>query len=243
MSTKSELEKVSEETMRFMRGKYALDEIPGKYYDIPCLKFRQGKKTVLSINIHEELYDFQIIFGKAEREKFESRRSEFSQYIQNIYDNSKTYHDGKWMMFPVTDLETLEAVKSLIQIKKKPNRKPFPKMHRHLSNCGHRCDLCIHYTGETSFTDEEKEYRRKCHTTLYGVDDWPINCDGCHFPDCTVESAKCRKDKGWDKCWACENYPTCLNTAGWPPKIHSRKITADEVTWAILPYVKGQYGN
>jgi hypothetical protein len=30
----TELEKVSEETMRFMRGKYKLDEVPGKYYDI-----------------------------------------------------------------------------------------------------------------------------------------------------------------------------------------------------------------
>jgi hypothetical protein len=111
MSKKSELEKVSEEAMRFMRGKYALDEIPGKYYDIPCLKFRQGKKTVLSINIHEERYDFQIIFGKAEREKFESRRGEFPQYIQDIYDNSQTYHDGKWMMFPVTDLETVRELR------------------------------------------------------------------------------------------------------------------------------------
>ena len=40
--------KVSVETMRFIRGKYKLDEVPGKYYDIDCLKFRQGKKTILS---------------------------------------------------------------------------------------------------------------------------------------------------------------------------------------------------
>jgi len=46
----TELEKVGEETMCFMRGKYNLDEIPGKYYDIDCLKFRQGKKTILSID-------------------------------------------------------------------------------------------------------------------------------------------------------------------------------------------------
>jgi len=58
MSEKNELQKVSEETMRFMRGKYVLDEVPGKYYDIDCLKFRQGKKTILSINIYEDHYDF-----------------------------------------------------------------------------------------------------------------------------------------------------------------------------------------
>ena len=130
--------------MRFMRGKYVLDEVAGKYYDIDCLKFRQGKKTILSINIHEDRYDFQIIFGKVEREKFDEHRNEFPQYIQDIYDNSTTLHDGKWMMFSVSDLEALEVIKPLIRIKKKPNRKPFLKTHFHLSNCGHHCDFCIH---------------------------------------------------------------------------------------------------
>ena len=56
----TELQKVSVETMRFMRGKFALDEVPGKYYDIDCLKFRKGKRTILSINIHEDRYDFRF---------------------------------------------------------------------------------------------------------------------------------------------------------------------------------------
>jgi hypothetical protein len=57
MSEKNEFQKVREETIRFMRGKYALDEVPGKYYGIDCLKFRQGKKTILSINLHEDHYE------------------------------------------------------------------------------------------------------------------------------------------------------------------------------------------
>lgn len=245
MSTKSELQKVSEETMRFMRGKYSLDEIPGKYYDIDCLKFRQGKRTILSINIHEGHYDFQIIFGKAERKKFEARIGEFPQFIQNMYEKEKpnTLHDGLWLLFRVEDLTTLEGIKQLILIKKNPNRKPFPKTHIHLSNCGHRCDLCIHYKGKTPFSDEETEYRKKCHTAVYDIEQWDAWCDGCQFPDCDVESSHCRKEKGIDKCWTCSNYSTCLKTAGWPREIHTRKITADEVTWAILPYVKDQYGN
>jgi len=245
MSDKTEMQKVSEETMRFMRGKYKLDEIPGKYYDIDCLKFRQGKRTILSINIHEDHYDFQIIFGKAEREKFEARLGEFPQAIQELYNNSRALPDGLWMLIRVDDLEMLGAIKQMIMIKKKPNRKPFPKTHIHMSNCGHRCDLCIHFKGQTTFTAEEIGYARKCVSEVYDVDvsDLPINCDGCHFPYCTVESADCRKGKGTDKCWDCENYSTCLKTAGWPPEIHTRTITADQVTYAILPYVKGQYGN
>lgn len=119
----TELEKVSAETMRFMRGKYVLDEVAGKYYDFDCLRFRQGKKTILNIIIHKDRFDFQIIYGKAERDKFEAQRSAFPQKIQDIYDKSKTYHDGKWMLISVADLETLEAVKQMIIIKKKPNRK------------------------------------------------------------------------------------------------------------------------
>jgi hypothetical protein len=240
---KTELQKVSEETMRFMRGKYVLDEIPGKYYDVDCLKFRQGKRTILSINIHEEHYDFQIILGKSEREKFETRRGEFPKEIQELYDKERTLHDGKWLLIRVESLADLEVVKQLILIKKKPNRKPFPKTHIHSGNCGQRCDLCVHYKGTTSISTEEMERARACCTALYGIDDWEMNCDGCHWPDCDVESAVCRKAKGRDKCSGCENFATCLKTAGWPPEIHTRKITADEVTLAILPYVKGQYGN
>jgi len=245
MSGITEMQKVSEETMRFMRGKYKLDEVPGKYYDIDCLKFRQGKRTILSINIHDDHYDFQIIYSKAEREKFEARLNEFPQAIQDLYNNSHALPDGLWMLIRVDDLEMLEAVKQMIMIKKNPNRKPFPKTHIHMSNCGHRCDLCIHNKGKTSFSTEEMEYARACVSTVYTVpiSDLPINCDGCHFPDCTVASADCRKGKGTDKCWDCENYSTCLKTAGWPPEIHTRTITADQVTYAILPYVKGQYGN
>lgn len=242
MNIKTELQKVGEETMRFMRGKYVLDEVgDGK----DELKFRKSGKTILTIYIRDDRYDFLVFFGKAEREKFEIQCGDFPQTIQDIYDSSKTYHDGKWMMIPVDNLKTLEAVKQMIMIKKKPNRKPLPKTHIHMSNCGHRCDLCIHNRGKTSLSSEEMEYARACVSSVYTVpvNDLPINCDGCHFPDCTVESADCRKGKGIEKCWACENFSTCLKTAGWPPKIHMRTITADQVTWAILPYVKGQYGN
>lgn len=61
MSEKNELQKVSEETMRFMRGKYVLDEVPGKYYDIDCLKFRQGKKTILTRKITADEVTWAIL--------------------------------------------------------------------------------------------------------------------------------------------------------------------------------------
>ena len=47
MDRNIEIQTVSEETMRFMRGKYNLDEIHGKYYDSDCLKFRRCQTSQL----------------------------------------------------------------------------------------------------------------------------------------------------------------------------------------------------
>lgn len=44
----TDLQKVEIETARFMRQNYRLDEVPGKFYEVDCLKFKQGKKTRLS---------------------------------------------------------------------------------------------------------------------------------------------------------------------------------------------------
>ena len=254
MNNKSELQKVSEETMRFMRGKYRLDEVPGKFYDIDCLKFRQGKRTILSINIHDDRYDFQVIFGKAEREKFDARRDEFPQSILNIYDSERNLHDGKWMLIPVADLETLEAVKKLILIKKNPNRKPFPKENAVYSSCGQRCDLCIHYS-DASFNDEFRTELKQRLIRVYANgegdggfwgDDMKF-CDGCCSggldKDFDCEPLKCAKSQGINNCNDCHKNPCEKSTAGWRPKIELKHILADDVTWAILPYVYRQYGN
>jgi len=248
LNKKTELEKVSAETMRFMRGKYNLDEVPGKYYEIDCLKFKQGKQTVLSINIHEDHFDFQIIYGKAERERFEARIGEFPREIRDLYNNSRALPDGLWMLIRVDDLITLEAVKHMIMIKKKPNRKPFPKESAVYGECGHRCDLCVHYVGGTA----DESFRKKLHEHVCRVYGWNPDdaippCNGCsnggYDGKSGCEQKKCAKTKGVSRCMDCDEYACGKATAGWPPKIEAKFFRADDVTWAILPYVDGQYGN
>jgi len=244
MNNQTELQKVSDETMRFMRGKYVADEVgDGK----DELKFRRGGKTILTIYIRENNFEFLVIYGKAEREKFEARRSAFPQKIQDIYDNSKTYHDGKWMLIPIADLETLEAVKELILIKKNPTRKPFPKDNAIVGDCGHRCDLCVHYTGGTiseGFRNELRQRLERVYKSGHWGDDMML-CPGCHNqPDSDpCHQKKCAVSKGAAKCMACCEYPCTNALAGLRGKITANSVLADDVTWAILPYVHEQYGN
>lgn len=244
MCEKNELQKVKEETMCFMRGKYVLDEVLGKYYDKDCLRFRQGKKTIVSIIFYEDYYGFQVIFGNAEREKFEARRDEFPPFIVDLYDEAHTYHDGKWMLIRVDTLETLEAVKKMILLKKKPNRKPFPKENAVYGKCGHRCDLCIHFTGGTIREEFRKELEERL-TRVYDHTDWSMRCSGCGTSGCHTQlcdQLKCALEKGCATCTSCRQYPCSQATAGYA-ELGDKSVLADDVTWAILPYVPYQYGN
>ena len=43
--------------------------------------------------------------------------------VQKIYDEAKTYRDGKWIMFEPTDTLMFQDFINLLGIKRKPNKK------------------------------------------------------------------------------------------------------------------------
>ncbi len=235
------LEQISHETMVFMRGKYCLDEIGDGKGE---LKFKQGQKTIVTVYIHEDRFTFLIIFGKKERECFEMQKSEFSKYVCDHYDNSKVYHDGKWMYIDVNTLAQLEEVKKLIFIKKKPNRKPFPKENALYSKCGQRCDLCVHYI-HTS--DELRTTMEGSLSKMWGQTDWSMRCEGCYSDNCYCKddlcnAKECASKKEVAECRECEEFPCIKATsADYRSMIHTEVHYADEITWGILPYVPMQY--
>ena len=87
------------------------------------LKYRRGGKTLCTLYIKERTIGFWVILGKDERIKFEDSRNEYSKVIQNTYDETKTYHDGKWLMFEPTDNILFDDFMKLLSIKRRPNRK------------------------------------------------------------------------------------------------------------------------
>ena len=58
-----------------------------------------------------------------ERLKFENDKEHYAPEVQNIYDETPTYHDGKWLMFEPVDTSLFEDFIRLLTIKRKPNRK------------------------------------------------------------------------------------------------------------------------
>ena len=87
-------------------------------------KYRRGGKTLCALYARENCIGFMIIFGKDERQKFEDNRQFYSEPVRKIYDEAKTYHDGKWVMFEPIDTTMFDDSIKMLQLKRKPNRKP-----------------------------------------------------------------------------------------------------------------------
>ena len=86
-------------------------------------KYRRGGKTLCALYAKESVFGFMVIFGKEERARFEAVRSDYSVAVQKVYDEATTYHDGKWVMFELTDTSLFQDMEKLLRIKRKPNKK------------------------------------------------------------------------------------------------------------------------
>lgn len=86
-------------------------------------KYRRGGKTLCALYAREHCVGFMVIFGKDERLKFEAAKDTYASEIQKIYDEAKTFHDGKWVMFEPVDDSLFDEFMKLLNIKRKPNKK------------------------------------------------------------------------------------------------------------------------
>ena len=84
-------------------------------------KYRRGGKTLCALYAKEQTIGFMVILGKDERTKFESMREMFSNAAQKIYDETTTFHDGKWLMFELKDTSLFNDIERLLYIKRKTN--------------------------------------------------------------------------------------------------------------------------
>ena len=104
----------------------------------------------------------------------------------------------------------------------------------------------MHYT---EIPEEFRESLIPHLNAVYGDGlDWGMHCTGCDTPGChclcggneLCEPLKCLQQKQLNNCLDCEKYPCEQATVGYRCLEH-KNILADDVTYAILPYVPKQY--
>ena len=86
-------------------------------------KYRRSGKTLCALYAREREFGFMVVFGQKERADFEANRSDFSREVNELYEATHQYHDGKWLMLVVSDSRLLSEIERLLRIKKKPKRK------------------------------------------------------------------------------------------------------------------------
>ena len=89
-------------------------------------KYRRGGKTLCTFYAKEDSANVLITYGKAEQEKFESIRDSLSVSVQEVYDGTKSYHDGKWLWFPLNNTLSADDLIAMLKLKRRPNRKAGP---------------------------------------------------------------------------------------------------------------------
>ena len=86
-------------------------------------KYRRGGKTLCTFYAKQGIANILITLGKAEREKVELKREDFSPLLLTLYDETKIYHDGKWLWIPIDEVLAMDDIINLLKIKRRPNRK------------------------------------------------------------------------------------------------------------------------
>ncbi|WP_313343141.1 DUF3788 domain-containing protein [Sedimentibacter sp.] len=109
----------------FIDVKYDMEHLWNKGYRdwVYEYKYRRGGKTLCTFYAMENRFSLLVILGREERVRFEAHRNEYSKAVQKLYDETKTYHDGKWLLLDLTDDSFFPDIEKLLLLKRKPNKK------------------------------------------------------------------------------------------------------------------------
>jgi hypothetical protein len=66
------------------------------------------------------LFSVEVVLGAAEREKFEARRYEWRSPLVRLYDEARTYPDGKWLIVAISSADDRHDVAELLSMKRPP---------------------------------------------------------------------------------------------------------------------------
>jgi hypothetical protein len=102
------------------------DHVPTKKPDSDRLegtvRYRKSGKTLVTFYPKKGELTVLIILGKKEVEKFEAAKNEFSPDIIELFENTKQYHDGRWLHIKIPGPGNLEDIQRLLHLKRKPRK-------------------------------------------------------------------------------------------------------------------------
>jgi len=104
---------------RFYPGVFAPDWLYGGKNRGWSLRYKKVKAfTTLAPEYGR--FSAVVVMGRAERKKFEERRHAWRPQLVKLYDEAKTYTDGKWLTLAISSAADLHDVTDLLTMKRPP---------------------------------------------------------------------------------------------------------------------------
>jgi hypothetical protein len=107
---------------KYVSENYNFEPIREKGSIDGTIRYKRSGKTLLTFYPKKNELTVLIIFGKQEVEKFERSKDDFSKEIVELFENTKQYHDGRWLHIRVPPFQNFEDIKKLLEIKKRPKK-------------------------------------------------------------------------------------------------------------------------
>jgi hypothetical protein len=86
------------------------------------MRYRRSGKTLVAFYPEKGGFTVQVILGKKEVEKFQNMREDISTDVVKLFDETKQLHDGRWLWITQPGVGTLDDIKKLIQLKRRPKQ-------------------------------------------------------------------------------------------------------------------------
>lgn len=100
-------------------GVFAPDWLYGGMNRGWSLRYKKTRALVTLVPEYRRLSTL-VVMGGAEREKFEERRPVWRPQLVKLYDEAKTYIDGKWLTVAISSADDLHDVTELLIMKRPP---------------------------------------------------------------------------------------------------------------------------
>lgn len=86
------------------------------------LKYKKSGRTLCTLYPAEGFFTCLVSVGGRESMEAELLLSSCTDYLRELYQNTKPFNGGRWLMINVTEPEILEDVKSLISLRVKKKK-------------------------------------------------------------------------------------------------------------------------
>jgi hypothetical protein len=81
------------------------------------VKYKKGGKALCTLYPESDGFIALVVLNSADMDVFEAVKSDYTDYVAELYDGCKVFNNTKWLMIRVSDDNVLEDVKKLLKLK------------------------------------------------------------------------------------------------------------------------------